>query len=78
MIRLRNIQRKGDRIEADMYYEDFEKPDHIKVDIRTQEIVELENADFYEFRTAPGHAHEALIAIAKSGQIPEEKLVMWY
>lgn len=61
-----------------MYYEDLEKPDHIKVDVRTQEIIELENADFYEFRTAPRHALQALIQMAKSGKIPEEKLVMWY
>lgn len=78
MLRLRKINLKNNIIEADMYYEDLEKPDHIKVDVRTQEIIELENTDFYEFRTAPGHARQALIKIAKSGKIPEEKLVMWF
>ena len=78
MIRLKKINLKNDIIEADMYYEDLEKPDHIKVDVRTQEIIELENANFYEFRTAPGHALRELIKIAQSRQIPDEKLVMWY
>ena len=78
MLRLRRINLKNDIIEADMYFETLKKPDHIKIDVRSEEIVELENADFYKYRTAPGHARNALIEIAKSGEIPEEKLVMWY
>lgn len=78
MLRLKNIVLAGDLISADMYYEDHDYGDRIVVDWKKREIVELENKEFYEFTTAPGHAWRALLEVAESGSIPKERLIMWY
>lgn len=79
MLRLENLQKNGNLIEADYYPENSIHSGHVVVDIPQKEILSLLEPKGYEndFMYAP-HARNALLQLAKEEKLPDAYKVMWY
>ena len=79
MVTLKNIKKGNKIISADYYPEDSTEPGHIVVDIESQKIISQITAKEDEgWGLYAIHARNGLLEVAKSGKIPEKKVVMWY
>lgn len=77
MLRLKKIKTNSNFAEADFYPETSDLFGHIKVDVRTEEIVEISKAEGYGDMYV-AHAALALVEMAKHNDQRTERLVMWY
>ena len=80
MVRLKNIKKSDSTIECDIYPEDSTLPGHVVVSIKTEEIINCELPQNYEWcENHASHARWKLIEMLKNNEkFPEERLVMWY
>lgn len=78
MIVLRNIVKENDIIEADYYPENGKTFGHIKVDLKTEEVISCIRAEGYEAGSGVAHALNALLKMSDLEEMPKEKTVMWY
>ena len=79
MILLKNIRIEGSVIKSDIYPEDCSDAGRIIVDTQTGEIKDYYLPTGYEWcKRHLLHAKRELVAIAKSYDIPEKKIIMWY
>lgn len=79
MLRLKNIKRENNFIEAYYTPEDKEEQGYIKIDINTDVVVEkrLTNLDS-EVATYFAMARNKLRTIKNDEDLPKNLLVMWY
>ena len=82
MVTLKNIKKGNKIISADYYPEDSTEPGYIVVDLETEEIIlnrsPKEHEKYYSYSWYTRYARYGLLEVAKSGKIPEKKVVMWY
>ena len=77
MVRLKNIQRRDNLIEADFYPEGSKIAGHIVVDITTEEDISCKEV----FGYGPSYkffAKRRLIKMVKNNEIKSEDIIMWY
>ncbi len=79
MVRLKNIRISGSLMECDIYPEGSTQAGHVLVDAKSGELKEYTLPDGYEWcENHVSHAKQKLIEMFVFGNIPAEKLVMWY
>lgn len=79
MLKLRNLRKSENTIEADFYPEDSKQAGHVVVDLKTEEITDYTAPEGYEkYRWYATHARQTLMELAEQDSLPEEYLVMWY
>lgn len=79
MVTVKNLKRTDKTIEADFYPENSSEAGHIVVDIASGEILSRVEARGYERRFSyTAHARQALLEFARSDELPEKHVVMWY
>ncbi|MBE6764004.1 MAG: hypothetical protein E7553_06630 [Ruminococcaceae bacterium] len=79
MVLLKNIRIEGSVIKSDIYPENSPKAGRVSVELQTGEIIDYYlPVDFEWCKNHLFHAKRELIAIAKTKEIPKEKLLMWY
>lgn len=79
MVKLKNIAIDGKTIACDIYPEGSLHPGRVAVDRETKKIAEIKLPSGFEWCTS--HAHHAadkLLELLQTGEIPEEKTIMWH
>lgn len=77
MLRLKNIRINEHLAEADFFPEDTNVFGYIAVDLQSEEIKEIVNAEGYEY-IYPGHARNQLVKMAREKDMSTECVVYWY
>ena len=77
MLNLTNIIIKNGIAEADYYCEGESPVSHIRVNVSTGEIIELQEAE-NSWEMYSSHAATTLLKMAKEHITDTERLVMWY
>lgn len=82
MIKLINIKRSDNFIEADYLPEDSKERGYVKVDTQTKEIIESRHSKYEEpyekYSECRIMAARGLRELIEAKTIPEEKIIMWY
>lgn len=82
MLKLINIKRNNGYIEAGYLPEGSFEKGYVKVDIKTQKIIESQHSKYEEpyeeYSDCRIMAAQGLLDIADKKDLPEEKTVMWY
>lgn len=82
MLKLINIKKNNNYIEADYLPEDSMDMGYVKVDIRTEEIIESRHSKYEEpyeeYSECRMMAADGLIRLLEESALPKEKIVMWY
>lgn len=79
MLKLKNIRRTSEFIEADYFPESENERGYIKLDINSLTVIESKKTSFDDVvATYLTHARQALKILSKNATLPDEKTVMWY
>ncbi|MDO4541488.1 MAG: hypothetical protein Q4C00_01480 [Bacillota bacterium] len=82
MLKLINIKRNDEYIEAEYLPEDSKEKGYVKVNIKTKKIVDSQHSKYEEpyenYSECRRMAANGLLSIADDSLLPQEKLVMWY
>lgn len=79
MVRLKNIVRNGDAVTCDIIPEDSKAAGTLTVDLLKEDIAGYTLPPGYESCFCHvRHACRAIIQDVKAGNLPRERLVMWY
>ena len=77
MLRLENVEIRGNMAQADYYPETETQSGFIRVDLETEEIVELTTVAGYE-TMYPAHALRTLVRMANEGDTSTTRTTRWY
>lgn len=80
MLKLVNIKRTSEYIEADYIPEVSEEIGHIKVGIKSNNLIEKKITSFDEGYSVPYYimAKQGIVRLKDDEPLPEEYRVMWY
>lgn len=79
MVRLKEIEKKGNTAICRFYPEDSEESGMIQVDLGTEEIIDISYPQCGCSEAYPFYAKRRLIQLAKDhNPMPAEALAMWY
>ena len=79
MIRLKSINKSGNMITCEAYVEDCREGIHLEYNITDQTLSADPLPKGYEYcKSHIGHARWNLKEMAETGEIPPERLIMWY
>ncbi len=79
MLRLKNIKKNNETIQADYYPEDTMECGFVKISSYSHEILESKLTSYDGvIKAYMSHAVTALERLVDSKSLPEERVVMWY
>ncbi len=79
MLRLKNIKKNNETIQADYYPEGASERGFVKINSCTREIIESKLTSYDgAVKAYMSHAATALERLIDSKSLPEEQVVMWY
>lgn len=78
MIKLKNIKKTAQTIEADFYPEESKEAGHMVFDFLTGEVLECFVPEGYRNLTYASHAKMALRDLAKKEALEETYTILWY
>ncbi len=79
MLRLKNIKKNNETIQADYYPEDSAECGFVKINSCTREIIESKLTSYDGvIKAYMSHAATALDRLIDSKSLPKEQVVMWY
>ena len=79
MIRLKNINKNGNTITCEAYVEDCRESIQLEFNITKQTLSAEPLPKGYEYcKMHITHARRHLEKMAETGEIPPERLIMWY